>query len=50
MLEHESWKVDLLASIHEICETLTHSISLVAPLPSRDDVLDEESKQELVEW
>jgi len=39
VLDHES--VDLLASVHEICETLIHSIILVARLPSRDDVLTE---------
>ena len=50
VLDHEGWKVDLLTSVHEISKTLIHGISLVAILPSRDDVLDKEPEKELVEW
>ena len=47
--DHESRKVDLLASIHKISEALVHRISLISPLPSKDDVLDDEPEDELVE-
>jgi len=47
--DHESRKVDLLSSIHEISEALVHCISLISPLSSTDDVLDDEPKYELVE-
>jgi len=49
MFDHEGRKVYLLASVHEISETLIYGISLVMPLPSRDDVLNEEPEHELVE-
>jgi len=48
VLDHESRKVDLLASVHKICEALVHCISLIASLASRDDILDEELEHELV--
>ena len=47
--DHEGRKVDLLSSIHKISESLVHCISLISPLPSRDNVLDDEPKYELVE-
>ena len=48
--DREGRKVDLLSSIHKISEALVvHCISLISPLPSRDDVLNNESKYELVE-
>ena len=43
-------EIDLLASIHEISETLIHGICLVAPLAPLYDVLYNEPKQELMEW
>jgi len=48
MLDHESRKLDLLASVHKICKALVHCISLITSLPSRDDVLDEKPEHELV--
>jgi len=50
MLDHDGQKVYLLASIHEISETLIHGISLVVPLTAWDDVLYDEPEQELMEW
>jgi len=50
VFDHDDRKVYLLAPIHEISETLIHDISLVAPLPSWNDVLDDKPGQELVEW
>ena len=47
--DHESRKVDLLASVRKISEALVHCISLISPLPSRDDVLDDELEHELME-
>jgi len=49
MLDHDGRKVYMLASIHEISETLIHGIYLVAPLTSWDDVLDDEPEQEQME-
>ena len=41
--------VDLLPSAHQICEALVHRISLIAPLRTRDDVLNDEPKDQLME-
>jgi len=48
--DHDCREIDLLASIHEISETLIHDIRLIAPLAPRNDVLDNEPEQELMEW
>jgi len=48
MLDHDSRKIDLLASIHEISEALIHGICLVVPLALWNDVLDYEPEQELM--
>jgi len=50
MLDHDSWKIYLLAAIHEISEALIHGICLVAPLASWYDVLYNELELELMEW
>jgi len=42
MPDHDSWKIDLLTSIHEISEVLIHGICLVAPLAPWYNVLDDE--------
>ena len=42
--DHDCREIDLLASIHE------HDIRLIAPLAPRNDVLDNEPEQELIEW
>ena len=49
MGDHEGRKVDLLSLIHKISEVLVPCINLISSLPSRNDVLDNEQKHELVE-
>jgi len=41
-------EIDLLASIHEITETLIHGIRLVTLLALRNDVFDNKPEQELM--
>ena len=48
--DHDCRKIDLLASIHEISEALIHGIRLIVPMTPRNDVLDNEPEQELMEW
>jgi len=48
--DHDGREIDLLASIHEISEAPIHGIRLVVSLAPRNDVLDNEPKQELMEW
>jgi len=50
MLDYDGRKVYLLASIHEISETLIHGIGLVVPLTPWYDVLNDEPEQEPMEW
>ena len=50
MPDHDSRKIYLLVSIHEINEALIHGICLVAPLASWYDLLYDEPEQELMEW
>jgi len=50
VLDHEGRNVYFLTSVHEISETLIHGISLVAPSPSGNDVLNEKPEHELVKW
>jgi len=49
MVDHECWQVDLLSPVHQISEALVHSISLIAPLRMRNDVLDDEPEDQLME-
>jgi len=46
---HEGRQVDLLSSIHQISKALVHSICLIPPLRPRDDVLDDELEDQLME-
>ena len=49
MVDHECRQVDLFSFVHQISEALVHSISLIAPLRTRNDVLDDEPKDQLME-
>ena len=49
VVDHECRQVDRLSSIHQISEALVHRISLIVPLRTRDNVLDYEPKDQLME-
>ena len=49
VVDHEPGEVDLVTLVHKINQALIHCISLIAALSTRDDVLDDEPEQQLVQ-
>jgi len=45
---HDSWKVNLLPPVRQINEIVVHSIYKIVVLTSRDDILDNKSKEQLM--
>ena len=50
MVDHKCREIDLLPLIHEINQALIHRVSLIPALSTRDNVLDYEPEQQLVQW
>jgi len=48
MANHDCWEVNLLSSIHKVNKTLIYSIRKIAALTSRDDILNNEPKEQLM--
>ena len=47
-MNHDCWEVNLLSSIHKVNKTLIHSILKIMALTSRDDILNNEPKEQLM--
>ena len=47
--KHNGREVNLLPSVQEVNKALVHSIRKIAALTSRNDILDDQPKEQLVE-
>ena len=50
VVDHKHGEVDLVSLVQKINQALIHRVSLIAALSTRDNVLDDEPEQELVQW
>jgi len=50
VVDHKHEEVDLVTIVHKINQALIHRVSLIAALSMRDNVLDDEPEQELMQW